>query len=533
MPGSGPVYGGSTQPPQTSSPATSVYGGGTGSGLGGGTSLSTGTGSSTNSSVLTFTTTSAQTGASGSPTSSSGPSSSGSGSQEPGSVIPIGAGGTYAGGNSSTSPSTGYIPPATASSTIASGTGYSSTPSGTGTPSGNTTIPFLRGVNLGGWLVLEKWMNGDVFTGAFSDAADQYTFDSISGAPAALDQHWSTWFNETDIQALSATGINALRIPIGYWAYDNTGTPYQKGADVYLEKAIGWARTAGMKVWIDCHGSPGSQNGFDNSGHSGAVHWQEDNNLNLSISVLETIATKYGTAAYADVVVGIELTNEPVSSGNNQFSVTKSWAQEAYAAVKAVSTNPNLLIVMHDAFQGPKSWISIGEKFNANGAKNFGMDTHLYQVFTDSDMALNQAQHISEACSWGANIKAGNAVMPTYVGEWSPATNICVNPDGSTTAGTDCSEYGCQCQSADIDDWNANMVEQVRRYVEAQMDTFEQNGSGYFMWAAKGPGGWGFLNGVQKGFIPNPVTARKYPGQCSGNSGSKVRREVRERSSVN
>ena len=50
-------------------------------------------------------------------------------------------------------------------------------------------------------------------------------------------------------------------------AYDNTGTQYisygiGEGADLYLEKAISWAQTAGMRVWIDCHGSPGSQNGW-------------------------------------------------------------------------------------------------------------------------------------------------------------------------------------------------------------------------------------------------------------------------------
>lgn len=67
------------------------------------------------------------------------------------------------------------------------------------------------------------------------------------------------------------------------------------------------------------------------------------------------------------------------------------------------------------------------------------------------------------------------------------------------------------------------MVEQVRRFVEAQLDVFESSTSGYFMWSAKGPGGWGFLNGIKKGVIPNPVTERKYPGQCGG----KKRREVR------
>ena len=93
-------------------------------------------------------------------------------------------------------------------------------------------------------------MDGDLFSGAFASAVDQYTFDQIPGAQAALEQHWQTFFVESDISDLAATGINALRIPIGFWAYDNAGTPYISGADAYLEKAIGWARNCGMKVWV-------------------------------------------------------------------------------------------------------------------------------------------------------------------------------------------------------------------------------------------------------------------------------------------
>jgi glucan 1,3-beta-glucosidase len=367
-------------------------------------------------------------------------------------------------------------------------------------------------------------MNDDVFTGAFSGASDQYSFDSISGAAAALEQHWSTFFTESDIVDIAKTGINALRIPIGYWAYDNSGTPYIKGADAYLEKAIGWARNSGIKVWVDCHGSPGSQNGFDNSGQAGNVAWQQGDNMDKSIDILKTMAKKYGAMEYADVVVGLQMVNEPISWGNNNFETTQSWTQKAYSAVKAEVENEGLVIVMHDGFQGGTAWTAVATDILDGGARTFGVDQHLYQLFTDQYNAMDQSQHITAACGWAANLAIANAIMPNYVGEWSAATNICVNPDGSTTAGTSCSTSGCQCQVEDFSKWNKNMIEQVRRFVEAQLDVFESSTSGYFIWAAKGPGGWGFLNGIGNGAIPNPVTERKYPNQCGG--GLK-RREVR------
>jgi glucan 1,3-beta-glucosidase len=167
---------------------------------------------------------------------------------------------------------------------------------------------------------------------------------------------------------------------------------------------------------------------------------------------------------------------------------------------------------MHDAFVGGKSWFEVPATLNSG--RRFAIDSHLYQTFVPEDLTLTQAQHIQKACGWSSDLAQSNAVMPTFVGEWSPATNICVSPDESTTPGTSCSTPGCQCQSADYKTWNEPMVAQTRRYVEAQLDAYESSTSGYFMWAYKAPGAWGFMNGIEKGFIPNPVTSRKFAGQC-------------------
>lgn len=118
-------------------------------------------------------------------------------------------------------------------------------------------------------------------------------------------------------------------------------------------------------------------------------------------------------------------------------------------------------------------------------------------------------------------IATANAVMPTYIGEWSAVTNICINSDGTTTADASCSTSGCQCQSTDFSQWNEVTIEQVRRYVEAQLDTFERSASGYFNGVLRDLGG--FLNGIANGAIPNPVTERRFLGQCGGKR--RVRRD--------
>lgn len=151
-------------------------------------------------------------------------------------------------------------------------------------PYGSTPI---RGVNLGGWLVrecyyfigamiipefrmdaVEPWITPSIFSNANdSKVVDESTYGEHYGpveAARQLTQHWDTWITEDDLAQIAALGLNHVRIPIGWWALDKDGTePYPQGQYPYLFKAVEWAKKHGLKVMIDLHGAPGSQNGFD------------------------------------------------------------------------------------------------------------------------------------------------------------------------------------------------------------------------------------------------------------------------------
>lgn len=123
-----------------------------------------------------------------------------------------------------------------------------------------------------------------------------------------------------------------MRIPIGYWAYEvASGEPYIQGQHEYLLKAIGWAGKHGLKVIIDLHGVPGSQNGydwgpslldltdiliynpsFDNSGHRMPYpQWQSNPvNVDRSNRILKRIASEFSNNP--DVVPVIAPLNESV-----------------------------------------------------------------------------------------------------------------------------------------------------------------------------------------------------------------------------
>lgn len=108
-------------------------------------------------------------------------------------------------------------------------------------------------------------------------------------------------------------GLNAVRIPLGYWAVDvRDDEPYVTGQYPYLIQAVQWAQELGLQVMIDLHGAPGSQNGQDNSGLIGPVLFPSNStNAERSLRVLKNLTKEFSQDSYGGAVTSIELLNEP------------------------------------------------------------------------------------------------------------------------------------------------------------------------------------------------------------------------------
>jgi len=157
----------------------------------------------------------------------------------------------------------------------------------------------VRGLNIGGWLVLEPWITPSIFQNQDQSLGivDEKTLTEKLGSEKAskiLKAHWDSWATLADFQKIAKAGFNTVRIPIGYWAYSlDSGETYTQGAAPYLDNAIDWARQTGLKVMIDLHGAPLSQNGFDNSGHkTDNPQWQQGDSVAQTLAVLDTISKK-------------------------------------------------------------------------------------------------------------------------------------------------------------------------------------------------------------------------------------------------
>jgi len=373
----------------------------------------------------------------------------------------------------------------------------------------------VRGVNLGGWFVLEPWITPSLFSDWTdgNSVKDEWGFCQSLGSGEAskrLQAHWSSWITQSDFGQIAAAGMNHVRIPIGYWSIvPRDGEPFVGGAYEWLGKALDWANSAGLKVIIDLHGASGSQNGFDNSGRYGSVGWTQGDTIDHSIKVLNKIRDDH---ASHPAVSAIELLNEPMGPSLNMDTV-RQFYMDGWGNLK----DSNVGIMFHDAFKGVTSWNDWG-----SGMWNLILDTHHYEIFDDSAVGMSPSDHVKTACAFGSQMASNNKW--TVAGEWTGAQTDCAKwlnglgkgarydgtLSGSTKHGSCDGKYTGTVAGLSNDDKN-----NLKSFIQAQLEGFEM-GAGWIFWTWKTESApeWDMQDLLKNGLFPNPVTSRLLPKQC-------------------
>ncbi|MCA9324502.1 glycoside hydrolase family 5 protein [Candidatus Saccharibacteria bacterium] len=264
-----------------------------------------------------------------------------------------------------------------------------------------------RGVNLGGWLVLEKWMTPSLFAGLV--ARDEYSFCKELGRDASeiLRIHRENFITEADFRWMAAHGLNAVRIPVGYWIFGHA-KPYV-GAIEYLDQAMQWAERYSLAVIIDLHGAPGSQNGRDHSGRRGHIDWDHAEHVAASLRTIRKLAERY---AGKPPLKGIELLNEP-STGLRRRIVAKYY-REAYDIIRR-HCGQDVAVIIPEAVR-PRRW----RQYLHGDFQNVLIDTHQYQSTTWLDRRRNFTEHIRRVRKHRPRVLHRlQRSHPVIVGEWS------------------------------------------------------------------------------------------------------------------
>jgi glucan 1,3-beta-glucosidase len=330
----------------------------------------------------------------------------------------------------------------------------------------------LRGVNLGGWLVLEKWMVPDLYAG--TEAEDEYSLCSALGnkAKERLDRHRETFITADDFRWIKRCGLNAVRLPVGYWALE-APKPFVENSR-FIDFALEQASRNGLKVLLDLHGAPGSQNGWDHSGRKGPIDWPKDpQNIHETLRILENFGQMYGKHP---AVCGIELLNEPRNVV--PLEILQKFYQDAYVRLRR-HLDPAVAVVFHDSFRA-LAW----KKFMQEPEfKNVILDTHLYQCFSDADKQRTGPQQLEFAIRRKEVLdEMQSEELPTIVGEWSLSL-----PRASMKGLS-------PLQVASV----------TRAYADTQLLNYEGT-RGWFFWSYKlrQNSEWNFRHCVERGYLPS------------------------------
>lgn len=357
----------------------------------------------------------------------------------------------------------------------------------------------LRGVNLGGWLVLEKWMTPSVFEGLAAVDETTYCVELGADAEQVLKKHWDTFITYEDFVWLANVGINAVRIPLGHWifgpdypyhaSYGQYSHPFVQGGIAVLDRALDWAEELGLHVVLDLHAAPVCQNGFDNGGIKDVCEWHtKPEYIEHSLGVLERLAERYHSRP---ALHAIEVLNEP--HGDIDTDLLKKYTTDAYHRIRKYCRPEDVAVVYHDGFRSFREYTGF---LTEPEYSNAILDLHRYQCFIPEDIDTDIYGHMQKACiDWKNEAdEIINNLGWTYVGEWSLGLDLRIVSlwaDGPFN-------HALQ----EMDDFQMDVA--YRGYAAAQLVTFEKY-LGWFFWSYKTETAeaWSFRDCVDRGWLPS------------------------------
>lgn len=358
----------------------------------------------------------------------------------------------------------------------------------------------VRGVNLGEWLVLEKWMDPSIFRG--TNSMDEDNLCSVLSEEEKRKRykiHRDNYITEKDIAYIASLGLDSIRLPIPHFVFDDDPkfcSPYV-GCIEYVDKLFKWAEKYNLSVLLDIHTAPDCQNGYDNGGICGVSKWHsKKENIQRMIDVLSLLAERYGKR---ESLYGIELLNEPANedvwerntrhygthdekraegSGAVPSTVLFDFYTESYEKLRKIM-GEDKAIVFHDAFR----FSLMKNFFKESGFKNAILDTHLYLEMEGIQDYTSTTDHLIKIFrDWDRSIVEMQKVVPVMVGEWSIPHNI----DPSLSPEQRFLSY--------------------RLMSDAMLMTFEK-AYAYYYWSYRvecyDKEGWDFRRCIDKGWLPS------------------------------
>ncbi|KHO01773.1 exo-beta-1,3-glucanase [Metarhizium album ARSEF 1941] len=396
-----------------------------------------------------------------------------------------------------------------------------------------------RGVNLGGWLSLEPFITPSLFDyNVQMGIVDEWTLCRHLGESAAsnLESHYASFVTEDTFKAIAAAGLDHVRIPFSYWAvevYDGDAYVF-RASWRYLLRGIEWARKYGLRVNLDLHGLPGSQNGWNHSGRWGAIGWLNgtDGALNgkRSLEIHDRLSQFFAQERYKNILTHYGLANEPRMTFLKTADVVQ-WTEDAYKIVRR--NGVRALVIFGDGFMGLDNWKGL-----MTGYDDMVLDVHQYVIFNENQIVFSHQKKIEYACEgWtrqtlqSMNTQTGYG--PTIFAEWSQADTDCARHltnvgwgnrwEGTLDTGSASTsvltprcptkDSSCSCAQANADPskYGGQYKKFLQMFAEAQMHSFEKGwGWWYWTWKTESAPLWSYEAALKAGIMPSKAHSRDF-----------------------
>jgi hypothetical protein len=235
----------------------------------------------------------------------------------------------------------------------------------------------LRGVNLGGWMLIEDYMIGLPWT----EWKIREQFKKILG-----EDSYSAFFNafdqafiaDADIAFLAQQGFNVVRLPFNYRHFENDLAPgkWLESGFQQLDRVVSLCRKHNIWVMLDLHAGVGAQARDQNAGsaYGETYFWNQRHFIDRTIALWVEIARRYSGDA---IIAGYNLLGEPVTSNVpllNQFYLDTMrairkvdphhlffldpnlWARDIPSLHEELIGDPQVVVAIHPYYSGDAAW---------------------------------------------------------------------------------------------------------------------------------------------------------------------------------
>ena len=275
----------------------------------------------------------------------------------------------------------------------------------------------LKGVNLGGWFIMEKWMS-PLDSGSLPDTYSvMQELDNRFGVAteqSLIKTYQQNWITTTDLDNIKNAGFNLVRVPVWwgqFYALNNvSNSGWRADAFTMLDWLVSNAASRGLYVIIDMHGVVGGQSTSDDTGQANQnAYWTNGSDQGNTAWMWWQIASHYnGNPA----VAGYDLINEP--DGAPSTSAVLSAYNSLYSTVR--SADPTHTIFLEGTF-GSWNWSMLPAP-SQYGWTNVVYEMHEYQYNATAAQvqngSTNQVNDFNNHSSWN---------VPGYVGEFNDFGN--------------------------------------------------------------------------------------------------------------